>query len=79
MSTDMSTAEVIRIALMDLQVCVPKDATDEEATDFVNTTNPTGISSRWAMKKEGNPTLVGYPERVNCEDRADHVHIVFEC
>jgi len=48
---------------------LPKDWTDEEATNFVNDKSPTGISSKWVMKKKGNSTLSGDDERVTCAKR----------
>ena len=79
MSTDMSNAEVIRAGLCDLQICVPKDCMDTEAEEFANSAIPTGIESSWKIKKNGNPTLAGDPERVKCVGRVDHVHIMLEC
>ena len=79
MPTDMNSAEITRAGLFDLQVCVPKDCTDQEAEEFANSTNPSGTSSNWTMKKNGNPTLAGDEERVKCTERADHVHIMLEC
>lgn len=79
MPTDMSNAEVTIQGICDLQICVPKECTDEEAEEFANSRQPTGISSPWKMKKTGNATLNGDPERVQCTGRKDHVHIMLEC
>ena len=79
MLTDMSTAEVTKQGLCDLQVCVPKDCMDTEAEEFANSQCPTGIASEWRMKKNGDPTLNGDPERVKCLGRAGHVHIMLQC
>ena len=70
---------VIHHGFLDLQVCVPSKTTDEEATAFANETRPTGIVSPWVMRKEGHHFLHGAPYRVPCAERANHVHIMFDC
>jgi len=64
--------------LLDCQGCFLKGCTDEEAEELINATNPTGIDSRWKMKKTGNPYLKA-PERVQCEMDTGREHITFEC
>jgi len=71
--------EVTRRGLLNMQVCVPKAWTDEQATDFANTHNPSGIHSRWRIEKEGDVHLAGSPERVQCEEKADFIHIMLDC
>lgn len=77
----MSEPMVTRHTLLALQVCVPKEFTDEQAEEFANSARPTGIESKWQMRKQGNPDLSGCDERVQCEDgsRADCCHIMFDC
>ena len=71
--------EVIRVMLLDAQVCVPTTWSDDQATAFVNAENPTGISSRWVMKKNGDKWLGNDPERNPCDEREGFVHICFSC
>jgi hypothetical protein len=72
-------AQVTRFGLCDLQVCVPKSFTDQQAEEFANAEHPTGIASQWRMKKTGDETLGGDPERVQCAQLDDHVHIMLSC
>lgn len=64
---------------LDMQVCVPAEWLDEQAEEFANIQNPTGIGSRWSMKHDGDPTLSGCSERVCCEERDGYVHIMLSC
>lgn len=72
------TAVVTRHTLLAMQVCVPNDWTDDQAAQFAEGECPCGTSHGWAMRKEGNPNLAGCPERMPCEDREGHVHIMFD-
>jgi len=72
-------AVTIKVGICSMQVCVPKDFTDEQVVNFANSDQPTGIDSRWEIRKEGDPSLAGDPERVPCAERADHVHIMLDC
>jgi hypothetical protein len=75
----ISKPEVVHARLCSLQVCVPKNYTDKQATDFANQSHPTGINSQWVMRKKGNPDLQGDPERAQCSERKDYCHIIFDC
>lgn len=66
--------EVARVSLLSMQVCIPKDYTDEQAEDFANQAHPTGIKSRWKILKDGPD-----PERVDCESRCGCCHVVMTC
>ena len=63
---------VIRFNLLNCQVCVPKQYTDEEVEAFVNKDMPTGIGSEWKIHRTE-------PVRVACEQDFDNVHIVLVC
>lgn len=67
------------VGLLTLQLCVPKDWTDEQIVGFANSDQPTGISSQWSIRKEGHPALDGTPERVDCTDRVGFIHVTLEC
>jgi hypothetical protein len=68
---------VTRMGILDFQVCVPKDWTDEQVLEFARreTTGYVGIPS---IRKEGDRLLNGANERVPCSDRPDFVHIVLD-
>ena len=72
-------AEVTRHGIFDCQVCVPKDWTDEQVIDFADLENPSGLTYGWSIKKEGNKTLGGDPERRQCKEYKNNVHIMLEC
>ena len=72
-------AQVVRRSLLSLQVCVPRDWSDSQVAEFANTTDPTGIDSQWAIRREGDSALSGDPERVQCESHADRVHVMLDC
>ena len=75
----MEKPMVTRVGFCDMQVCVPKGWTDAQAEEFANTERPTGISSQWRMKHTGDETLRDDPERMQCAERADCVHIMLSC
>lgn len=64
--------------LLSAQVCVPKDWTDEQALDFLESKCPCGTTNGWWLRKEGDHRLGGAKERVQCEGRPDYVHIMFD-
>ena len=71
-------AEVTRMGVFGMQVCVPKDWTDERVTKFAETENPSGTTSGWQIRREGSELLKGMPERGQCEERENFVHIVLD-
>lgn len=72
-------AEILRAGLVDCQVCVPIEWTDEQVVEFTNTMNPTGITSQWAIRRAGNHYLNGAPKRVTCAEDPTKVHIMLDC
>lgn len=73
------TATVTSLRLASMQVCVPSQFTDAEVEAFANGQHPTGIESKWQIRREGDPALKGDPERVQCAALDDHVHIMLDC
>lgn len=72
-------AMVTRTGLCHMQVCVPRDWTDAQAEAYANEQNPTGISSQWQMKHNGDESLIGCDERVQCVECESNVHIMLTC
>ena len=70
------TAEITKYGIFDTQVCVPKEWTDKQVLAFVNTANPSGLDNGWHIKKEGDESLSGDPERNQCTKHEDNVHIM---
>lgn len=59
-----------------MQVCVPKDFTEEQIVAFAELENPAGTSHGWHVARKGDTALAGCEERVQCEERGDCVHVV---
>lgn len=76
----MSTEPMVtRAGVLSMQVCVPKEWTDEQAEEFANHSYPTGISSEWHIRRQGDASLNGCDERVQCEERESCCHIMLDC
>ena len=71
-------AEVTRRGMLDMQVCVPEDWTDEQVVSFANGQNPPGTLEGWGIRREGDKYLNGDSERNSCSDRAGFVHIMLD-
>jgi len=71
-------AVILRTGFLDMQVCVPKDFTDEQVKEFADSYNPCGTKNGWLILKQGSKYLGGADERVVCSRKDDHVHIVLE-
>ena len=75
----MAAPNLVRMSLINLQVCVPKEFTDEQAEEAANQLHPTGISSKWTMREAEDPTQMGAPLRVQCQQHPENVHIMMVC
>ena len=71
-------AEVTRIGILDIQICVPEKWTDAEAIQFAESKNPCGTTLGWVIRKEGDKNLLGKPERNPCSERVGFVHITLD-
>ena len=71
-------AQVTKVGILDMQVCVPVDWNDEQVVRFAEAENPAGTMNGWQIRKQGHERLSGDPERVQCANRADFVHIMLE-
>lgn len=71
--------EVTRIGLASLQVCVPREFTDEQVEAFANGAQMTGLDHGWSIRREGDSALAGAHERVDCEGRSGCVHVMLYC
>ena len=61
-----------------MQVCVPEDWNDDQVLDFAGVENPCGTENGWFIRKQGSKYLSGADERVACEERPNHVHIMLD-
>lgn len=67
--------EVTHNGLLDAQVCVPEDWTDEQVLAFAPLC---GTVAGWQIRREGSPWLKGAPERNPCLEREGFVHIMLD-
>lgn len=72
------SAAVTRAGLLDMQVCVPAEFTDDQVLEFAERENPCGTTAGWQIRRAGDPHLSGCDERVQCQERPDHVHIMLD-
>ena len=72
------TAEVTHHGIFDMQVCVPEDWDDRQVREFAESKYPCGTAAGWIIRREGDETLQGAPERQPCIEREAHVHIVLD-
>jgi hypothetical protein len=70
---------VTKMGLVDMQVCVPTDYSDEQAEQFANVERPTGLDHGWKLREADDPAQAGAPIRVKCRDRDGYVHIMLSC
>ena len=74
----MSEPQVTKMSMLAMQVCVPEDWTDYQATDFAEAEYPCGTEHGWQMRKQGDEALAGADERVSCRERSGYVHVMFD-
>ena len=74
----MTQPEITRCGLLDMQVCVPAEFSDEDVRRFAEQHNPCGTTAGWQIRREGDERLDGAPERVECESRQGFVHVMLE-
>ena len=71
-------AQVMRTGLLDMQVCVPKEWTDEQVLNFAEKENPCGTVNGWFIRKQGSKYLSGDDERVQCHSYEENCHIILD-
>ncbi len=71
-------ANVVRQGFITVQVCVPKDWTDEQAEQFAEREYPCGTSVGWTVRKDGDEALQGTPARIECDANPDLVHMMLD-
>jgi hypothetical protein len=72
-------AVVTKYGLFNVQVCVPKDFTDEQVISFAEGSYPCGTQDGWSIRKQGSKLLQGDDERVECANDNKKVHIMLDC
>ena len=74
----MNEAAVTYCGVLDMQVCVPDEWTDEQVKAFADTSNPAGTQNGWFIRRTGDKALMGHPERQTCANHSDMVHIMLD-
>lgn len=69
---------VSRFGALDMQVCVPKEWTDEQVLAFAEKEYPCGTFNGWSIRREESESLRGAKERVECASNPEHVHITLD-
>ena len=64
--------------IIDMQVCVPEDWSDDQVLEFAETENPCGTTVGWCIRRQGDRALGGADERVKCNPRPGFVHIMLD-
>ena len=77
MSTTTLKPEVTRAGLLDMQVCIPSEWTDEQVKSFADTENPCGTMNGWQIRKDAE-SLNSNPERNPCSVRGGFVHVTLD-
>lgn len=72
-------AEIIKIGLFGMQLCVPKDWTEIEIIESIENTHACGTTGGWRIVKDGSGLLGDDPARVQCAEKSDFVHVLVEC
>jgi len=74
----MTDASITQTDALDMQVCVPKDWSDEQVVAFAEKHYPCGTSGGWGIRREGHELLAGFPERAQCIEHEDNCHIMLD-
>lgn len=71
-------AEVTQRGALSMQVCVPAEWSDDQVKSFADRENLCGTEQGWFIRREGDRALAGAAERVPCESRSGHVHVMLD-
>lgn len=74
----MDKGEVTKRGALDMQVCVPKDWTDEQVKAFADRENICGTENGWQIRKQGDKALAGMNERIVCQGNPGKRHIMLD-
>lgn len=68
---------VMRVGVLDMQVCVPSHWDDAGIENFANAMKPCGTEHGWKLRKDPK-LLAGDPERNPCEAFSGFVHVTLD-
>lgn len=70
---------ILKKSVFSLGVCVPASWTDEQVERWANHAYPAVTSAGWQVRKEGDRLVTPEsPERAQCEQEPDRVHLVLD-
>lgn len=72
----MNEATLLRIGVLGIEVCVPKNWTDEQVLEFVKADKMCVSKTGFEIVREGDKSLKGEPERRQCKIHKKNVHIM---
>ena len=70
--------QVVKRSFLSKQVCVPGTWTDEQIIEFATQDGPSGTEKGWTIRRQGDPALIGCPERNPCENNLAKVHVMLD-
>lgn len=80
--------ELTRLKPLSCHVCVPEDYTDEQVVEFAKSAELKGLeeenpnwshgSTEWRIRREGDESLRGDPERNPCAEKPGFVHVMLD-
>lgn len=74
----VSEPEIVRTSALSLQVCVPKDWSDQQVREFAEKEYPCGTECGWQIRRDGDSLLGNAKERVTCAADPNKVHIMLD-
>lgn len=69
---------VTKHGALDMQVCIPKNWTNEQIKSFAEKEYPCGTTHGWEIRKQGSERLVGKDERVTCSNDEQFCHVMLD-
>jgi len=66
-------AAIIRSGILSIQLCVPKEWTDAQVIALAEKEDPCGTFAGWQVRKSSKKCG---PERVQCKESGEMIHIV---
>lgn len=73
----MSTPTVTQMNLLSMQVCVPKDWTDDQVVAFAEREYPCGTTNGWSVRNRVEE-VPEYQARVTCGNDDDFCHVMLD-
>lgn len=71
--------ETLHIGLYDLQLCVPREGTDQQIEKFANDYHLLPEGLYWKLLPDGHEHLDGDPQYNQCGMYKNKVHVKLEC